>query len=225
MERRRVAAPRFRLHRLTLVSLALVYAAAGALAASLVWAYDRFLQNIVSRSSFDLLHFSLHPFNAPRLAIGFGLVLLHAGVFWGAALMPYVVGVVWRQRRGLTRRSVLAGSWIAGAVAASMTASRIAGPAPLLPLLLALGAIGAGAVALGWPRGQVRRASQAARMVGIFAALVVPSLAMYPTLLGSPPKPRIGSSPNSMGRRHCGCGTTCRRVSIAPARRSTRCLR
>ena len=159
MERRRVAAPRFRLHRSTLVSLALAYAAAGALAASLVWAYDRFLQNIVSRSSFDLLHFSLHPLSAPRLAIGFGLVLLHAGVFWGAALMPYVVA------RGL-------------APAARPDAARLSWPAAGSPARMrclddgqsdrrtgcrccrsssSLGAIGAGAVALGWHAGDPPR--------------------------------------------------------------------
>ena len=40
----------------------------GRLAASLVWAYDRFLQNIVSRTTLDLLHFSLHPLSASRIA-------------------------------------------------------------------------------------------------------------------------------------------------------------
>ena len=51
-----------------------------------------------------------------------------------------------------------------------------------MPLLLSLAAIGACAVALSWPRGTIRRASQTARMVGVFAALLVPSLAMYPSL-------------------------------------------
>ena len=79
VERRRVVSPRFRLHGGTRIRIALAYAGAGALAASLIWAYDRFLQNIVSRTPFDLLHFSLHPLSTPRLAIGFGLILLHAG--------------------------------------------------------------------------------------------------------------------------------------------------
>jgi nitrogen fixation/metabolism regulation signal transduction histidine kinase len=182
VERRRVASPRIRLHRGTLVSVALAYAAAGALAASLVWGYDRFLQNIVSRTPFDLLHFSLHPLSAPRMAISFGLILLHAGVFWSAALMPRLIAVAWRQRRSAIRPFVLTLSWIAGAVGASAVAARIAGPVPILPLLLGLAAIGACAAALGWPRAQIRRASQAARIVGIFAALVIPSLAMYPSL-------------------------------------------
>ena len=182
VERRRVASPRFGLDGGTLVRIGLAYAGAGALAASLIWAYDRFLQNIVSRTPFDLLHFSLHPLSTPRVAIGFGLILLHAGVFWGAALVPRVIAVSWRQRRSAVRRVVLAGSWMAGAVGASAIAARIAGPVPLLPLLLGLAAIGACAAALGWPRAPIRRASQAARIVGIFAALVLPSLAMYPSL-------------------------------------------
>ena len=109
IERRRVASPRPRLHRDTLVGMILAYMAAGALAASLVWAYDRFLQNIVSRTTLDLLHFSLHPLSASRIAIGFGLILLHAGVFWSAALISRVIAVAWRQRRSAMRRLAAAG--------------------------------------------------------------------------------------------------------------------
>jgi nitrogen fixation/metabolism regulation signal transduction histidine kinase len=182
IERRRVASPRPRLQRATVVQLMLAYAAAGAFAASLVWAYDRFLQNIVSRTTLDLLHFSLHPLSASRVAIGFGLILLHAGVFWSAALGPRIIAVAWRQRRSAARRAGLTGAWIAGALAAAGAATRIAAPVPMIPLFLALAAIGACALALGWPRGRMRRASQTATIVGIFAALVVPSLAMYPSL-------------------------------------------
>ncbi len=182
IERRRVASPRPPLQRAQVVQLMLAYAAAGAFASSLVWAYDRFLQNIVSRTTLDLLHFSLHPLSASRVAIGFGLILLHAGVFWSAALVPRIIAVAWRQRRSAARRAGLAGAWIAGALAAAGAATRIAGPVPMIPLFLALAAIGACALALGRPRGRMRRASQTATIVGIFAALVVPSLAMYPSL-------------------------------------------
>jgi nitrogen fixation/metabolism regulation signal transduction histidine kinase len=182
IERRRVAPPRPRPHRATLARVALAYLAAGALAASLIVAYDRFLQNVVSRTTLDLLHFSLHPLSASRVAIGFGLILLHAGVFWSAALVPHVISVAWRQRRSRVRRVVLAAAWIAGALLASAAAARFSGPVPLVPLVVALAAIGACSVALGWPRGRIRRASQTATIFGVFAALVVPSLAMYATL-------------------------------------------
>ncbi len=182
IERRRVAAPRPPLHRDTLLGMIPAYMAAGALAASLVWAYDRFLQNIVSRTTLDLLHFSLHPLSASRIALGFGLILLHAGVFWSAALISRAIAVAWRQHRTTMRRLAAAAGWAAGALLASAAATRVVGPAPLMPLLLSLAAIGACAVALSWPRGTIRRASQTARMVGVFAALVVPSLAMYPSL-------------------------------------------
>ena len=136
--------------------------AAGALAASLVWAYDRFLQNIVSRTTLDLLHFSLHPLSASRIALGFGLILLHAGVFWSAALISRAIAVAWRQHRTTMRRLAAAAGWAAGALLASAAATRVVGPAPLMPLLLSLAAIGACAVALSWPRGTIRRASQTA---------------------------------------------------------------
>ena len=180
IERRRVASPRPRLRNAMVVQLVLAYAAAGALAASLIWAADRFLQNIVSRTTLDLLHFSLHPLSASRVAIGFGLILLHAGVFWSAALVPRIIAVAWRQRR---RRHGAPSSPAHGSRArgGSGAATRVVA-VPMIPLFLALAAIGACALALGWPRGRMRRASQTATIVGIFAALVVPSLAMYPSL-------------------------------------------
>ena len=47
--------------------------------------YERLLRSIAVHSSFDLLHFSLHPIEATRLCVAFGLVLLHAAVIWLAA--------------------------------------------------------------------------------------------------------------------------------------------
>ena len=39
---------------------------------------------LVADTSLDLLHFSLHPLSAGRLAVAFALVLLHAAVIWAA---------------------------------------------------------------------------------------------------------------------------------------------
>ena len=182
VERRRVARPRPRLHHGTFMGALLAYLVAGALAASLLWTYDRFLQNVVSRTTLDLLHFSLHPLGASRVAMGFGLVLLHAGVFWSAALATRVVALIWRRRRTAAFRLTAAACWAAGALLTAALANRLSGPLPMMPIVIALAAVGACAMALSWPRGRLRRASQTARMAGLFAALALPALAMYPSL-------------------------------------------
>jgi nitrogen fixation/metabolism regulation signal transduction histidine kinase len=181
VERRRVHSPRIRLH--ASVGGALVgYVAAGAFAAALLWAYGRVLQNIVSRTTLDLLHFSIHPLSAPRLALSFGLIALHAGVLWAAALVVRLIAVIWRHRRGLVPHALTAAAWVGGAAAALAVARRVSGPVPIAPLTIALAAVGLCAAALTWPRGRVRRSSQAVRLVALFTALALPALAMYPLL-------------------------------------------
>src|SRR5207244_5323587 len=71
VERRRVAPPRARLlvpAMRPLLRLAAAFAAAGAIDAWLVSAYEQFLREIVSNATLDVLHFSLHPVSASRLA-------------------------------------------------------------------------------------------------------------------------------------------------------------
>ena len=92
VERRRLSPPRpsyrapgaerLRLH-------AALYFAAGIAGALIVGAYERFLQSAVTRTHLDVLHFSLHPIDLPRFAVGFGLILMHAAVIWGVALLAH----------------------------------------------------------------------------------------------------------------------------------------
>ena len=53
----------------------------GAIGAAVVAAYERFLQRVVTLTHLDVLHFSLHPFDVPRFAVGGPGVprLLHLG--------------------------------------------------------------------------------------------------------------------------------------------------
>ena len=91
LERWRVGRPRPRLLTLapsSLLMLGLAFAAAGAVDSWILVAYERFLERFVSGTTLDLLHFSLHPISATRLAIACGLVLLHASVMWTAAAVP-----------------------------------------------------------------------------------------------------------------------------------------
>ncbi|PYR59575.1 MAG: hypothetical protein DMF91_14510, partial [Acidobacteria bacterium] len=186
VERRRVTSPRPRLatpNGQRLVGVAGAYAAAGAAAAVLLYAYEWFLQFVVSETSIDLLHFSLHPASATRLAIAFGLVLLHASVIWGAAALTRLASLVGRMPRRVMPRVLIAMAWVAGALLAIQAANLRYPVLSLAPLLLVLGVAGGCAAAVAWMHGRARHASQAARLFGFFLALLVPAVAAYPSLL------------------------------------------
>jgi signal transduction histidine kinase len=188
VERRRVARPRPRLVREsagTVAQTVLLYLAAGAIGAAVLWTYERFLQNVVWQVKLDLEHFSLHPLVATRLGLVFALVLLHASVVWCVALVLRLVAVQWRRPRSTSLRTAAIASWIAGIVMASILARRVwasSGPVPFVPLLVALAAAGTIAAVLAQPRGRARRASQTTRLFGLYLALLVPAMAMYPSL-------------------------------------------
>ena len=182
IERRRYMRPRPPVlvttgRRQAVAALALI--AAGAVDAWLLWMYERGLQWIVSRTPLDLLHFSLHPLNFSRLGLAFSLVLLHAAVIWAAAAVIRTPSLAWRlPRRFALGRGMLA--WALGAAAALAVIRPSA--VPIAPLLVALAAAGACAAALVVVRSRARRASQAARLGALFLALLVPALAVYPSL-------------------------------------------
>jgi signal transduction histidine kinase len=186
VERRRVTSPRPRLatpNGQLLVGVAGAYAAAGAAAAVLLYAYEWFLQFVVSGTSIDLLHFSLHPASATRLAIAFGLVLLHASVIWSAAALTRLASLVGRMPRQTMPRVVIAIAWVAGALLAIQAANLRYPVLSLAPLLLVLAVAGGCAAAVAWMHGRARHASQATRLLGLFLALLVPAVAAYPSLL------------------------------------------
>ena len=185
VERRRVTSTRPGLVKEEPGSLArtvVVYVAAGVAGAAMLWTYGRFLSDIAAQAPFDLARLSLHPMVPGRIVTAFGLVLLDAAIVWTVALIFRVATVEWRLPRSSPLRALGTGSWVAGAVLTVIVASRISHAVPALPLLVPIAVAGVGALALGRPRGWARRASQAARLVTLFVALVAPALAMYPLL-------------------------------------------
>ena len=71
-ERRRFIKPRPRVLPATSRSALLIgaaYLACGALAAALIWQYERVLADVVSRTNFDLLHVSHYPVSAGRISL------------------------------------------------------------------------------------------------------------------------------------------------------------
>lgn len=186
IERRRVASPRARLildERWATVTTVLAFGSAGAVASWMLWTYERLLANVAASVSQDLLRFSLHPFDPPRLGTVTGLVLLHAAVVWGAAGVLRLPAVMWRTTRRPLRRPLTTAAATTGAVLFALVSMRgTQAIQPGMPLLLAFGAAGAAAIALTRPRGATRRASQAARLALLFLGLVLPALALYPSL-------------------------------------------
>ncbi len=184
LEQRRIAAPRVRLltPRAAIGAVLSGFVVAGAVATTVIWGYEQILAAIATQSSQDLLGFSLHPLEAGRIGTVAGLVLLHAAVIWGAAGVFRLPAILWRApaRRGRRALTVLSAAIGTLAVAAL---TRLPGSlVPLGPLLLAVAASGAAATLLARPRGAARRASQAARLGLFFLGLVLPGLALYPSL-------------------------------------------
>ena len=190
IERRRVARPRLRLvaDRAGAVvgGRGLLRIAAGVADGWLLWAYERLLRRVVADTDLDLLHFSLHPLSAARVALEFALVLLHAAVIWGAAAIIRLPSTFWRTsaHAGLARdrRWRLA----RGRDGRRRSCVRRHGPARSRSgrcgSRSSLAGASAAALAPRRWRGS-RRVSQSARLAIFFLALLVPALAMYPSLL------------------------------------------
>src|SRR5258706_272680 len=188
LERRRTAMPRPQLRvaeagGLGDLRLGALYLAAGALTATILVAYERFLRQVVEQTDLDVLHFSLHPLVASRIAIGFALVLLHAAVIWGTATLVKTIRVYWRTPRELRLRLVASFAWLAGAAFAAALLNLRLSSLPLGPLSIALAAAGGCAVVLTALPRRARRRSHAGRLVALFAGFAVPAIAMYPSLL------------------------------------------
>jgi signal transduction histidine kinase len=186
LERQRVTTPRRRLMPLnarTATALVMGCLGAGAAAASIVWAYELVLQSISTTSTLDLLHFSLHPIDATRLGVAFGLLLLHAGVVWATAAALRLPSLLARFPRSLKRSALVLGSCASGfAIAIAVLRIETTTRLPTLPVVLVGAAAGAAALFVSRARGPFRRASQAARLGTLFLALVLPAVALYPSI-------------------------------------------
>ena len=157
----------------------LVYSLAGLLDAVLIAGYSQFLESIVFRTAVNLLHFSLHPVDITRLGLAFALVMLHASVIWTAVALVRLPRLWRRLPRGHLPHLAAIG-WVAGA-----SLGVIAGNVAWMPQVIALTVVALCVRALGGLRVRARRVSQSMRLAGLFLALVVPSIAMYPALSAS----------------------------------------
>ena len=185
MERRRVSHPRVPLlsGRLPMwLATAGAFVCAGGAATALLWGYERVLAAVATGAAQDLVRFSLHPFEPARIGVLASLVLFHAAIIWGAAGLVRLPAIVWRTERWPGRRWVVAGSTVVGGLAAGVLLNAVGTAVPGRPLAFACASTLLAAAVLSRPRGTVRRASQGARLGLLFLGLVLPALALYPSL-------------------------------------------
>jgi hypothetical protein len=135
-------------------------------------------------ASVNLLRLTVLPWEAPRLTLLVGLLLLQAAVLWTGVLVCRMALAAWRVDRRAGSR------WLVPAVFATPCLVAAGGPAvalglPLLPFVTA----GVVVAAVAWitRRGVpwYRRGSQASRLGWRGIALLVPAWLLYPALLYS----------------------------------------
>src|SRR5262249_7461754 len=151
---------------------------AGAACAGILAGYGVVLRRIVENTNLDVLHFSLHPPEAARLAVAFALVLFHAAAVWAGAATVRVAATAVRRPRSGAAHARAAAAWLVGAVSVVVLVARSISPIPVAPLFVAVAAAGGCALAVGRLGPFLRRSSQAARLGVLFAGLLLPAIAM-----------------------------------------------
>jgi signal transduction histidine kinase len=165
--------------------------AAGLLVGGMLLGYEEFLRSRLALIPYDVLHFSLHPVQPMRLAVGTGLVILHAALFalailvFRLALAPWVVA---RQQRWL--RGWIPMLWLGPGLALLIVPLSTWDRPPTVPASLALLAAIAAAWRIRRYRAAVGHASQAVRLTAFFVALALPSIVFYPSLVDAADRAR-----------------------------------
>ena len=156
----------------------LIHAAGGAVLAAITVGLLAVTRDAAATSTTDLLHTSLAPWDAGRIALLAALILAAVATVWTGVAALAASGALWRHPRwqpGPLLGAVAA--WVAPG-AAAMVALRL----PLLPgLVIASGTILA-ALSMAALRPRFRHASQATRTVATVLAFVLPALLLYPSL-------------------------------------------
>jgi signal transduction histidine kinase/MFS family permease len=162
---------------------AILQIVAGIICTALIVEFDRLLDGAVDPVSFDLRHFSLHPWVPARLALIGGILAFHIAALWAGALILVAAVSRWRLRRSEpTSRALLLTLWTAPAVAGSIVSASRGWPVPALALMFS--ALACALAALFGPRiaAWYRHATMAARILALFSAFLVPALLLYPAM-------------------------------------------
>ena len=154
---------------------------AGVGLAVLLAAHQAFLRDTLANTTLDLLHFSLHPWSASRLALQVGLIVWHATVLGSGVLLLRAALIGWTVPSPSTRlRAATLCFWVLPLVLWQL----VPGPAttPHIPPLIA-GAVTIALVGVATRlTARYRHGSQAFRLTLMTLGLVVPAAAFYPSV-------------------------------------------
>jgi signal transduction histidine kinase len=158
-----------------------VQLAAGVAIAALLALHYALLRDTVANTTLDLLHFSLHPWSLPRLALQVGLIVWHASVLGcGVAILRAAVATWSVPRQDVALRAGTVGLWILPLVVWQLAAG-IPLPQQLPPVVAASVTI---AIVISATRlkARYRHGSQAFRLILMTLGLLVPAFAFYPSM-------------------------------------------
>ncbi len=155
--------------------------AAGAAMAGLLALHHALLRDTVANTTLDLLHFSLHPWSMPRLALQVGLIVWHASVLGcGVAILRAAVATWAVPRPDAGLRAAMIGLW-----ALPIVLWQLAVGVPLpqqLPPLVAAAVTIAIVIFATRLKARYRHGSQAFRLMLMTFGLLVPAFAFYPSM-------------------------------------------
>jgi signal transduction histidine kinase len=153
---------------------------AGAGVATMFWAHRLLVSDTVANATLDLLHFSLHPWSASRLALQVGLLICHASALGVGVLLLRAALVGWTIPRGLTWLRVgTMGLWVLPLIVLHAAGGS---PAERIPMLVAVSVMVALAHSATRLAARYRHGSQAFRLTLLALGLVVPAGAFYPSV-------------------------------------------
>ena len=158
-----------------------VQLAAGVAIAALLALHYALLRDTVANTTLDLLHFSLHPWSLPRLALQVGLIVWHASVLGCGVMVLRAAVAGWSvPRHDISLRAAMIGLWVLPLVVWQLAAG-IALPQQLPPLVAASVTV---AIVLFATRlkARYRHGSQAYRLILMTFGLLVPAFAFYPSM-------------------------------------------
>jgi signal transduction histidine kinase len=159
-----------------------VQLAGGLLAAALSLAAAHVVFTVTEAAAPAVLRFAIYPWEPARLVRLLGLLLIVAAALWVAAAVLGLAIAAWRVARRDWRSALITiGLWLVPAALLTTAAAMFDWRAS--PTSIAAGAAAAAIAAFYAPRAGVRfrHAPQAARLLTLFLALLVPALLLYPS--------------------------------------------
>jgi signal transduction histidine kinase len=155
----------------------------GSVAALAVAAMVRLVYDTIGGSDIDWLKLSLSPWEPARLALVFGLILFEATTVWSGVMALRLTAARWRlDRRRWSLRLLVPLLWLLPGFLWVMISSRRGGDVSPGAVMLSLAASATAAWVAARGIAWYRHGSPTTRLVGLFLALLVPSLLLYPVL-------------------------------------------